>query len=103
MALLEKEQQRMLLGIGIGVAATLVARAILPPFHAVGRPLAKAALKSSVIAYERTREKLAEWTEDVEDMLAEVRSEMAQESTNKAAPAESFPEPVPEGKSNGGA
>jgi|APCry1669193181_1035450.scaffolds.fasta_scaffold115272_2 hypothetical protein len=64
--------------LGVGVA--LVAFAALPAIISAGRPIAKIAIKSGLLLLERSREALAEAGEDIEDMVAEVKSELAGES-----------------------
>lgn len=97
MAWLDDEQRSLLVGIAIGVGATLAAKTFAPAFRDAGRPLAKAALKSGILAFEKTRETLAEWSETVEDLVAEVRSEMEQDG---AATAEAVEPPLPQPKPN---
>lgn len=71
---------RLILGIGIGIAVASAARRIAPAFRGVGRPLAKAAVKSTLILMDRSRLRLAELKESVDDMAAEARAELADEA-----------------------
>jgi hypothetical protein len=75
MALFNEKQRSLALGIGIGVAAVVLGRGFLTPFARVFRPLAKAGLKSAVLAYEAGREGMARLAEQVDDLAAEVRLE----------------------------
>lgn len=64
-------------GVALGVSAALVAAAAIPIIVTTTRPLARAALKSSLLVYEKGREALAEAGEHFDDLVAEVRAEMA--------------------------
>jgi hypothetical protein len=68
-------------GLAIGVGFALLAPIIVP----VVRPLAKSVLKAGVSAYEHGRVALAELNEQTGDMIAEVRSELDEESATPAA------------------
>lgn len=83
-------------GAAIGVGAALVAVAALPAIMRAGRPLARAALKSGILLLEKGREVIAEAGETLEDLVAEVRAELAQESEERAAAhaASEMPEAV---------
>ena len=76
-------------GVALGVSAALVAAAAIPIIVTATRPLARAALKSGLLVYEKGREALAEAEEQFEDLVAEVRAEMA-------AQREDFVEAKPE-------
>lgn len=67
-------------GLVVGVATLALAPVLLPTIARVGRPIAKAAIKSAILAWETTRETVAELAEVAEDMLAEVRAELAEET-----------------------
>jgi hypothetical protein len=79
MALLENDQKRVLIGVGIGLAAAGLVRELIPVFRGVGRPLLKATIKSSLVLFEKGREKAAEFSETIEDLMAEARAELAAE------------------------
>lgn len=66
-------------GVALGVSATLVAAAAIPLIVTATRPLARAALKSSLLVVEKGREALAGAEEHFEDLVAEVKAEMAAE------------------------
>jgi hypothetical protein len=68
---------RLLVGVGLGMVLAGVARQIAPSFRGVGRPLVKAAVKSTLILIDRGRLRAAELKETIEDMAAESRAEMA--------------------------
>jgi hypothetical protein len=70
------------LGIAIGVGATILAKAViplLPDLVRAARPGAREALKSGILLMEQGREILAEISEEVEDILAEARSDLQQQ------------------------
>lgn len=80
--LLKKDTGKgVLIGLGLAVAATLLATS--------GRPMAKAAIKSGMLLYEKGMEKLAELNESLEDIVAEARAEVDEELMEGAIVAES--------------
>lgn len=79
--------RKLLMGIGIGLAAGILGRALYPAMKEAGRPLAKATLKSGLAAVEKARESFAQLGETVEDLMAEVKAEMHEEATQRAAAA----------------
>ena len=60
----------------VGVTAAAVVYALIPTLSKVGRPVARAAIKSSIILYEKACETLAEMGEVLEDLVAEARAEL---------------------------
>ncbi len=93
MALLEDDQKRVLIGVGIGLAAAGLVRGLIPALRGVGRPLAKATIKSSLVLFEKGKEKAAEFGEAFEDLLAEARAELEAE---RQGGHEETPPPGPE-------
>jgi hypothetical protein len=77
--------RKLLIGIGIGMAAGVLGRAFYPALKEVGRPLAKATIKSGLTAVDKAQESIAHFGELVEDMVAEVRAERAQETAQRGA------------------
>ena len=63
-------------GLAIGVGAAVLAPVVIP----LMRPVAKSVLKAGMLAYDQGRVALAELNERAEDMMAEVRSEMEEET-----------------------
>src|SRR5687768_14377637 len=63
-------------GLAAGVGATLLAPVLLPFLASIVRPTTKAAIKGGVLLYEKGRESLAEFSETVDDLVAEAKSEM---------------------------
>ncbi|GMU45778.1 MAG: DUF5132 domain-containing protein [Pseudomonadales bacterium] len=66
-------------GVAITAGAVLLAPVALSVVAGVGRPLARTALKSGIILYEKTRETVAELGEAFEDLVAEAKAELAQQ------------------------
>jgi len=63
------------LAIG-GVVLAAVAAPYLPQLIRAGRPTARAALKTGLLMVERGKEMMAVASEELDDMLAEVRAEL---------------------------
>jgi uncharacterized protein (DUF1697 family) len=77
----------LLAGLALGVGVAVVGRNLFPAIREAGRPLAKAALKSGWLFFEKTRETLAELAEGAEDMVAEVQAEVEAETEAPVAAA----------------
>ena len=102
MALFEKETRYLLVGIGIGAGALLSAPFLKPLGRALTRPILKSLVKQGFIALEAGRVALARASETVEDVVAEVQHELAEE--RRGAPLEATAAYAPAGKNgNGGA
>jgi hypothetical protein len=65
--------------IAVGVAAAVLAPLALPVVARSARPLARAAVKTGIVVYEKGRETLAEAGETFDDLVAEARAELEQE------------------------
>jgi hypothetical protein len=74
-------------GLAIGIAAAVLVPVVLPALAAVARPLARAAIKSGIVMYEKGREAVAEMGEVVEDLVAEARAELDANHAASAAAA----------------
>ncbi len=86
MALLENGLKgNVVTGLAIGIGAAILTPVIIPLVAAIAKPLAKATIKGGLLLYERGREVVAEAGEVVEDLVAEVKSEMAQASNGTEA------------------
>ncbi len=90
------------MGVAIAAGAALLAPVVLPLLAGVTRPLARTALKSGIIVYEKTRETVAELGEAFDDLVAEAKVELAQQQVvpggtqaAAAAAAEVAEAPVP--------
>jgi hypothetical protein len=96
MGLFNDEQRNLLIGAGIGLAAAGLLRSSAPAFRSIGRPLAKAAIKSGLNLFDKGREKLAQFGEVFEDLVAEARAELEEEARGRnggAAPEAAQGEP----------
>ena len=69
-------KSNIITGLAAGVGATLLAPVLLPFLASIVRPATKAAIKGGVVLYEKGRESLAEFSETVDDLVAEAKSEM---------------------------
>jgi hypothetical protein len=67
-------------GLAAGVGAIVLTPLLIPAVAKVGKPLAKAALKGGIVAYEKSRSTFAEAGEAIEDMIAEVKAELAEDN-----------------------
>jgi hypothetical protein len=74
------------IGFALGAAAASLLPMFLPQTDARKRDLVKASLKRTMRAVDGGVEKLAELRENVEDLLAEVSAEMAEEAGKSDAP-----------------
>jgi hypothetical protein len=68
--------EKILLGIAIGVGCTLAAPFAASIVLPIARPLAKSVLKHSLLAANKFLEELSVAAEGVEDLVAEVRAEV---------------------------
>ncbi|HEY8160352.1 MAG TPA: DUF5132 domain-containing protein [Methylobacter sp.] len=72
-------------GIAIGIGATVFAAAVIPILPALAkaaRPTVRAAIKSGIVLSGKAQELIAETTEHLEDVFAEVNDELQRESEN---------------------
>jgi hypothetical protein len=75
---------RVWLGIGLGAGAVVSAPYLLPVVGAITRPLLKVLLLQSALAFERGREVFAQLAESLEDLVAEVRTEVDEKLAARA-------------------
>lgn len=68
----------ILTGLAIGIGAAVLAPAVIPALSGIVKPVAKAAIKGGFLLFEKGKEAAAEVGEVVEDLLAEVKAEMAE-------------------------
>ena len=80
MAIFDDKGRMLLLGMAVGMTAAIVGRELFAPFRRLGRPLAKAAVKSGMNALERGQEGVALMSEHLSDLVAEVVAERQQAS-----------------------
>lgn len=71
-------RNRAVMGVAIAAGAVLLTPVVLSVLAGVARPLARTAVKSGIIVYEKTRETVAELGEAFDDLVAETRAELAQ-------------------------
>ena len=80
---------KIVVGVAIGVGASVIAPFVLPVLGAALRPLAKlnvkplakAGIKASWLGLERGRELIAYFGETMQDAVAEARHELVREAT----------------------
>lgn len=66
-------------GVAIGIAAAMLTPIVAPALTQTIRPLARTLIKTGIILYHKGRETLAEAGENFDDLMAEVRAELAEE------------------------
>jgi hypothetical protein len=76
----------ILSGLAIGIGAAVLAPAILPILVGAAKPLVKAAIKGGIVLYDRSKESFAEVGEVVEDLVAEVKAELAEAADHPEPP-----------------
>ena len=79
MSLLDDLKDNVGSGLLIGIGAAVLAPVVLPILASIAKPVAKAAVKGGIMLYEKGKEVAAEAEEMFEDIVAEVKSEMAEE------------------------
>ena len=65
-------------GIAIGIGVAVLAPLILPTVARAARPMARAAIKSGLLLFEKGQETVAELGEVIDDLLAEAQAEIQQ-------------------------
>ena len=71
----------LLKGVAIGIGAAILVPLVIAALAPVVKPLARSAMKSGILAYEKLRESVEAFGETVEDMVAEVEEEMVDAHT----------------------
>ena len=66
--------------LAVGAGVVLLTPVIIPVVGTVLKPVAKAVIKGGLLAYEGAKVSIAETKETLEDLTAEAKSEMSQES-----------------------
>jgi hypothetical protein len=78
----------LLKGVAIGIGAAILVPVTIAALLPIVKPLARSAMKSGILAYEKLRETVEEFGETVEDMVAEVEEEMIDAEAVEEAVAE---------------
>jgi hypothetical protein len=76
-------------GVVAGIGAIVLAPVVIPAAAKVGKPLAKTAIKGGIFAYEKVRSAVAETGEVFEDLVAEVKAEIAEEQSQQVLDSDS--------------
>ena len=71
-------------GIAAGVGAVILAPVLVPAVAKVSKPVAKAVIKGGIIAYNKSRSAIAETGEILEDLVAEVKADLAEEEMRES-------------------
>lgn len=71
--------------LAIGAGIVILAPVVIPVVTGILKPLAKNAIKGSLLAYERAKIATAETMESLEDLAAEAKAELAESSEGEAA------------------
>jgi hypothetical protein len=85
-------------GVAIGVGVAAAGLLLVPAL----RPATRSALKSGILIFEKGREWIAEAEESLEDLVAEVRAELAEERLGEEAAAEDATAAAPESQEAAG-
>ncbi len=75
-------------GLAIGAGAVVLAPILGLPLAKAGKPLSKAAIKTSIIAYEKSKNVLSEAKEALEDLIVESKAELAEAETQRVVTVE---------------
>ena len=84
MALLDNALGSLGTAVLIGVGAALVAPVLLPAAGAVLRPVAKGLIKGGFYLIDTAQELIAEGSEQLSDLVAEVQAERISSATTQA-------------------
>jgi hypothetical protein len=71
--------------LAMGAGIVLLAPVVIPVVTGILKPLAKNAIKGSLLAYERAKIATAETMESLEDLAAEAKAEIAESSGEEPA------------------
>ena len=75
-------------GVTSGLVAALIAPVLIPALKRRSRPIAKGLIKGGMALYEKGREVTAHAGEVVEDVMAEIQAEQAENQPGDAADSE---------------
>ncbi|NET05999.1 MAG: DUF5132 domain-containing protein [Symploca sp. SIO2B6] len=68
-------------GVAAGIGALALIPLLIPAVAKVGKPIAKAAIKSGIVFYEKSKGIIEETGELFEDLVAESKAELAEQQT----------------------
>jgi Protein of unknown function (DUF5132) len=88
MAIFDDDKRGYIIGAAAAFAAATIFREFRTEFRDLGRPLAKAAIKSGLALMDKTREVMAHVGEVVEDLTVEARYELDAERSSSSEPAQ---------------
>ncbi len=71
-------------GIAAGLGAVVLAPVLIPAVAKASKPVAKALIKGGMIAYKKSKSAIAETGEVLEDLVAEVKAELAEEELQQS-------------------
>jgi hypothetical protein len=71
--------------LAVGAGIVLLAPVVVPVVAGILKPLAKNAIKGSLLMYERAKVATAETMESLEDLAAEAKAELAETSGGETA------------------
>ena len=71
-------------GIAAGLGAVVLAPVLIPAVAKASKPVAKALIKGGIIAYKKSKSAIAETGEVLEDLVAEVKAELAEEELQQS-------------------
>lgn len=71
-------------GIAAGVGAVILAPVLIPAVAKASKPVAKAVIKGGIIAYNKSKSAIAETGEILEDLVAEVKADLAEEEARSS-------------------
>lgn len=76
------ELEEVVEGLGVpGITAIVLLPVLVPVAAGIGKPIAKAMVKGGIVLYEKGKGVVAEVGERFEDIVAEAKSELADERT----------------------
>ena len=85
MSLIDDLKGNAVSGLLIGIGAAVLAPVVLPILASIAKPVAKAAVKGGIMMFEKGKEAVAEAGEMFEDIVAEAKSELAEEQLAASA------------------
>jgi hypothetical protein len=74
-------------GLGVtGIVGIILLPVFLPVIGGVGRPIAKAVVKSGIAFYDKNKTAISQLSEAWEDIIAEAKAEIGEERMKSAEP-----------------